>query len=104
MDCYNCCSLERTCCRSTRVPAEMTSQVAAGSIPGIGVQFWRLTKPPVVSLIVFTAVIGMLRDDARLGEAPELHTYRSEEHTSELQSHSDLACRLLLDTKKHADP
>ena len=27
---------------------------------GIGVQFWRLTKPRVVSLIVFTAVIGML--------------------------------------------
>jgi protoheme IX farnesyltransferase len=30
------------------------------SQPGIGVQFWRLTKPRVVSLIVFTAVIGML--------------------------------------------
>jgi protoheme IX farnesyltransferase len=29
-------------------------------IPGIGAQFWRLTKPRVVSLIVFTAVIGML--------------------------------------------
>jgi heme o synthase len=28
--------------------------------PGIAVQFWRLTKPRVVSLIVFTAVIGML--------------------------------------------
>jgi len=28
--------------------------------PGIGVQLWRLTKPRVVSLIVFTAVIGML--------------------------------------------
>ena len=28
--------------------------------PGVGVQFWRLTKPRVVSLIVFTAVIGML--------------------------------------------
>ena len=33
---------------------------ATASIPGIGVQFWRLTKPRVVSLIVFTAVIGML--------------------------------------------
>ena len=29
------------------------------SQPGLGVQFWRLTKPRVVSLIVFTAVIGM---------------------------------------------
>src|SRR5947207_10869005 len=29
------------------------------------------------------------------------HTsYRSEEHTSELQSHSDLVCRLLLEKKK----
>src|SRR5438034_9210661 len=27
-------------------------------------------------------------------------TFRSEEHTSELQSHSDLVCRLLLENKK----
>src|SRR5476649_3022738 len=32
----------------------------------------------------------------------DLHfTYRSEEHTSELQSHSDLVCRLLLEKKKN---
>src|SRR5438132_5916637 len=29
-----------------------------------------------------------------------VHTPRSEEHTSELQSHSDLVCRLLLEKKK----
>src|SRR5260221_6600135 len=28
------------------------------------------------------------------------HVNRSEEHTSELQSHSDLVCRLLLEKKK----
>src|SRR5438132_9269506 len=28
---------------------------------------------------------------------------RSEEHTSELQSHSDLVCRLLLEKKKHLE-
>src|SRR5437588_7224606 len=28
--------------------------------------------------------------------------FRSEEHTSELQSHSDLVCRLLLEKKKHS--
>src|SRR5436190_5100358 len=33
------------------------------------------------------------------GVTPELD-YRSEEHTSELQSHSDLVCRLLLEKKK----
>src|SRR5438034_6804992 len=30
-----------------------------------------------------------------------LLTLRSEEHTSELQSHSDLVCRLLLEKKKY---
>src|SRR5260221_12229718 len=29
-----------------------------------------------------------------------LRTWRSEEHTSELQSHSDLVCRLLLEKKQ----
>src|SRR5438132_4492464 len=36
------------------------------------------------------------RADRRLPEADD----RSEEHTSELQSHSDLVCRLLLEKKK----
>src|SRR5260221_5333309 len=31
----------------------------------------------------------------------ERRTNRSEEHTSELQSHSDLVCRLLLEKKKY---
>src|SRR5438034_8160817 len=32
--------------------------------------------------------------------AAEIPDFRSEEHTSELQSHSDLVCRLLLEKKK----
>src|SRR5260221_8718539 len=35
-------------------------------------------------------------------EAMGVHVGRSEEHTSELQSHSDLVCRLLLEKKKNA--
>ena len=38
----------------------MLQQTALSQQPGLAVQFWRLTKPRVVSLIVFTAVIGML--------------------------------------------
>src|SRR5438034_4798490 len=38
------------------------------------------------------------RGNARVLEEPLL---RSEEHTSELQSHSDLVCRLLLEKKKN---
>src|SRR5438034_8879776 len=33
-------------------------------------------------------------------ELPTIEGKRSEEHTSELQSHSDLVCRLLLEKKK----
>src|SRR5436190_7903504 len=40
-----------------------------------------------------------LRDNQREGSAPGC-AGRSEEHTSELQSHSDLVCRLLLEKKK----
>jgi protoheme IX farnesyltransferase len=38
----------------------MLNPAAAHASPAIWVQFWHLTKPRVVSLIVFTAVIGML--------------------------------------------
>src|SRR5260370_13689771 len=40
---------------------------------------------------------------ARLGTAQRTHLARSEEHTSELQSHLNLVCRLLLE-KKHTKP
>src|SRR5437016_9875935 len=34
---------------------------------------------------------------------PKIDTLRSEEHTSELQSLTNLVCRLLLEKKKHTD-
>src|SRR5260221_9573519 len=37
----------------------------------------------------------------RLDCAALMNLFRSEEHTSELQSHSDLVCRLLLEKKKN---
>src|SRR5260221_10053026 len=39
--------------------------------------------------------------EARRLQAAEVGEGRSEEHTSELQSHSDLVCRLLLEKKKN---
>src|SRR5476649_1873218 len=42
-----------------------------------------------------------LGDDAYPLLAPARNLERSEEHTSELQSHSDLVCRLLLEKKKN---
>src|SRR5438034_8446180 len=49
---------------------------------------------------------GVLRDNARaifkgmIRISEGAKNSRSEEHTSELQSHSDLVCRLLLEKKK----
>src|SRR5438034_6455760 len=43
---------------------------------------------------------ALLRLSSRNKAAVHAHL-RSEEHTSELQSHSDLVCRLLLEKKKH---
>src|SRR5688572_32705276 len=39
--------------------------------------------------------------DKEASEIEILKTYRSEEHTSELQSQSNLVCRLLLEKKKN---
>src|SRR5438034_7241602 len=41
-----------------------------------------------------------VRLGAALHEYEQVQVGRSEEHTSELQSHSDLVCRLLLEKKK----
>src|SRR5436190_22160988 len=43
------------------------------------------------------AVVDVVVDSGRL----VVVSSRSEEHTSELQSHSDLVCRLLLEKKKN---
>ena len=37
------------------------------------------------------------------GDNHAIAFYRSEEHTSELQSHHDLVCRLLLEKKKNRE-
>src|SRR5438034_4562420 len=51
---------------------------------------------------VLLDVATLVRGDSRPLPADfEISSERSEEHTSELQSHSDLVCRLLLEKKKH---
>src|SRR5438034_5652376 len=52
---------------------------------------WKFPLPgALVSGPAVPSYVAMLR----------IYTARSEEHTSELQSHSDLVCRLLLEKKK----
>src|SRR5438132_3629382 len=66
-----------------------------------------LRRPPRSTLFPYTTLFRSLsqRDVARVDPlalvkgAFATHHERSEEHTSELQSHSDLVCRLLLEKK-----
>src|SRR5260221_1638388 len=74
-----------------------------------------IRRPPRSTLFPYTTLFRspmlklpktpIRRERQAVGRAmprgPGLGRRRSEEHTSELQSHSDLVCRLLLEKKKH---
>src|SRR5260221_3652140 len=78
--------------------------------------FLMIRRPPRSTLFPYTTLFrshlagrDACRDRGHLAERGArrrcLHPpapCRSEEHTSELQSHSDLVCRLLLEKKKQA--
>src|SRR5438034_6804790 len=56
---------------------------------------------PVAPLSSRTTTTSLVTSAPAFERQPKYATYtRSEEHTSELQSHSDLVCRLLLEKKK----
>src|SRR5476649_3050935 len=65
--------------------------------------FLMIRRPPRSTLFPYTT---LFRSRSQSPPAPSLcerrrrKPARSEEHTSELQSHSDLVCRLLLEKKK----
>src|SRR5437588_11686625 len=73
--------------------------------------FLMIRRPPRSTLFPYTTLFRSRRGEPRAprpgpgGEpagvaVPAALRPRSEEHTSELQSHSDLVCRLLLEKKK----
>src|SRR5947208_7053353 len=69
-----------------------------------------IRRPPRSTLFPYTTLFRSLRRYKATGEsnvqfagisfAAKFETYRSEEHTSELQSPDHLVCRLLLEKKK----
>src|SRR5260370_22740083 len=78
--------------RSTLFPYTTLFRSAVGQRPG------RTDAPPSQSLLRYVRPSPAIfrRGRVRLGD---VHS-RSEEHTSELQSHLNLVCRLLLEKKK----
>src|SRR2546427_8884144 len=55
-------------------------------------------------LVGFKIAMRRFRRSVVIFAAPTSFTLRSEEHTSELQSQSNLVCRLLLEKKKNSVP
>src|SRR5438034_10587708 len=67
--------------------------------------FLMIRRPPRSTLFPYTTLFRSDKTVVRLGYGIYWNTEfsaqtRSEEHMSELQSHSDLVCRLLLEKKK----
>src|SRR6476661_10480068 len=66
--------------------------------------FLMIRRPPRSTLFPYTTLFRLPRADADRGRVRRGHQapgpQRSEEHTSELQSHLNLVCRLLLEKKK----
>mgnify|MGYP006979346738 CR=1 FL=1 len=56
----------------------------------------------LLGVVVLNVVLRYLFGEGRIEfEEIQWHLYRSEEHTSELQSRTNLVCRLLLEKKKN---
>src|SRR5260221_5244376 len=69
-----------------------------------------IRRPPRSTLFPYTTLFRSVPRHDVCPESVSLQSsdadfeQRSEEHTSELQSHSDLVCRLLLEKKKNLNP
>src|SRR5260221_9856282 len=83
------------------VPPKLPPVTANGPL----IVSWPLNArvPPFMLIALATELFVTLKGPDEKVIVPELFSplmLRSEEHTSELQSHSDLVCRLLLEKKK----
>src|SRR3954464_10056404 len=78
------------------------------TLPSVLLFFLMIRRPPRSTLFPYTT---LFRSSTRLNSSHTIISYassawssdvcsRSEEHTSELQSHDNLVCRLLLEKKK----
>src|SRR6266480_6130518 len=68
--------------------------------------FLMIRRPPRSTLFPYTTLFRSLRRTSLHGRCqpqPPDPPQRSEEHTSELQSHVNLVCRLLLEKKKQTN-
>src|SRR5438034_7848001 len=80
-------------CNASRLAGTLV--IASGGREAVE-RFVQLAGGPGASIVFIPTAASSLKSDSGVIWNPD----RSEEHTSELQSHSDLVCRLLLEKKK----
>src|SRR5436190_18223981 len=74
----------------------------AGAVALVVLAYHRWHSPWAITLVLMADFVpAMIFGPVFGAEDHRGHEVRSEEHTSELQSHSDLVCRLLLEKKKN---
>src|SRR5438034_658543 len=71
-----------------------------GNVPVLSIAHRDAARAHRVALQHYRATAALRKTAAKLWPIQPQVVARSEEHTSELQSHSDLVCRLLLEKKK----
>src|SRR5947207_10924447 len=87
--------------RSTLFPYMTLFRSHAPHVPEAKERPFEEAPPGMLGLETAVALtLSELVDPGVLDLVDALACLRSEEHTSELQSHSDLVCRLLLEKKK----
>src|SRR5207237_9683724 len=104
--------------RAHRRSAQLVASAFACAVDRARLFLSRLRRPPRSTLFPYTTLFRSRGNDFRRRRSDDLHlgrlqgigrlagathhvlVDRSEEHTSELQSHLNLVCRLLLEKKK----
>src|SRR5699024_8884986 len=74
----------------------LSKLILTGSLFGVSLPTFLVG---VLSILLFSVILGWLPPFGRGEVVHVAGTWRSEEHTSELQSRFELVCRLLLETK-----
>src|SRR5437773_259316 len=83
-------------------PATAATAVVPERVPLPGFAPSAIVTLPVKPVAVFPCPSSAVTCTAGVMDAPAVQVTRSEEHTSELQSHHDLVCRLLLEKKNNS--
>src|SRR2546421_7296094 len=85
--------------RSTLFPTRRSSDLDRGH-PAMTLNLGTRRVRCLALVLALCGVVGVVAAGAQMTGPPSEEKRRSEEHTSELQSRSDLVCRLLLEKKK----